>query len=375
MIALMARLILLSQLKVLTPSGALAPKRYSIIPYAASCHYRLLGAGTGGTQYFKATHHRSFPAFRLPTLMLHSTAAKQMLFESLGLVSSYHRRRPFYSSCIRFAGDSQSGTEGDDSLPEWNLSGLRKEANRLILRQMKKVGKAELRHRKAEASAEGTFDGQSINELLIKLGAENERLDLLTQLEADLALVKPREGIAPGSELGNQIVALGVNDAPPPPAPRGPKKSKGPRQPQVGPRKPYRAYNSLDGIEIQVGRTAKDNDELSIGASRAHPRCWWMHAAGCPGSHVVILCDGDDDGIGLPKSTVLDAAALAANYSKAAGQRRVKVSLTRCRSISKPAGAKPGLVNINGGDVRTVTVDMKAETERLSRLMKQHPPQ
>ena len=100
-----------------------------------------------------------------------------------------------------------------------------------------------------------------------------------------------------------------------------------------------------------------------------------MHAAGCPGSHVVILCDGDDDGIGLPKSTVLDAAVLAANYSKAAGQRRVKVSLTRCRSVSKPAGAKPGLVNINSGDVRTVTVDMKAETERLSRLMKQHPPQ
>ncbi len=234
-----------------------------------------------------------------------------------------------------------------------------------------------MRHRKAQAAADGIFDGQDEAELLAKLEAEQGRLHALNELEAELALVKPKEGVTAGSALEVTLLELGVNDAPPPQAPRGPKKPKGPKgagQPK-GPRKPYRSYASADGVEIRVGRTAKDNDELSVSSARESPRCWWMHAAGCPGSHVVIQCEGEDDGVALPKATVLDAAVLAANYSKAAGSRRVKVSLTRCRSVSKPAGAKPGLVNINGGDVRTVTVDMKAEAPRLARLQEQHPSQ
>ena len=96
-----------------------------------------------------------------------------------------------------------------------------------------------------------------------------------------------------------------------------------------------KVYKSADGIEIFVGRGARDNDELSISSARECPREWWMHAAGCPGSHVVIKCDDDEP----PRPTVLDAAALAAKYSKAAGNR-VSVSLTRCRNVSKPRGAK-----------------------------------
>ena len=285
-------------------------------------------------------------------------------------------RRPYSTAtCVRCAAADDDGS--GDGPRTWNLPGLRKEAARQVLRQLKRVGKAEVRHRKAEAAEGGAFDGQSADELLGKVEEEQARLEALTQLEADLALVKPKEGVVAGSELEATLLSLGVNDAPPPQAPRGPKKKKGPKgpAPSAGPRQAYRSFESADGIEIQVGRTAKDNDELSLGAARVYPRCWWLHAAGCPGSHVVIQCEGDDDGVALPKATVLDAAVLAANFSKAAGQRRVKVSLTRCRSITKPQGAKPGLVNINGGDVRTVTVDMKAEAARLERLQQQHPQQ
>mmetsp|Transcript_38294 Transcript_38294/g.104275 ORF Transcript_38294/g.104275 Transcript_38294/m.104275 type:complete len:165 (+) Transcript_38294:129-623(+) len=151
-----------------------------------------------------------------------------------------------------------------------------------------------------------------------------------------------------------------VKDEAPAVQPRGPKKQKQ-KQP-VTPRKPYKVYKSADGIEIFVGRGARDNDELSISSARECPREWWMHAAGCPGSHVVIKCDDDEP----PRPTVLDAAALAAKYSKAAGNR-VSVSLTRCRNVSKPRGAKPGLVNING-DVATIKLDMKSEADRLGRL-------
>ena len=81
-----------------------------------------------------------------------------------------------------------------------------------------------------------------------------------------------------------------------------------------------------------------------------------------PPSPPHFKCDDDEP----PRPTILDAAALAAKYSKAASQR-VSVSLTRCRNVSKPKGAKPGLVNING-DVTTIKLDMKAEAGRLERL-------
>ena len=85
-------------------------------------------------------------------------------------------------------------------------------------------------------------------------------------------------------------------------------------------------------------------------------------ASGCPGSHVVIRCQDQQ----LPEEVVADAAALAARQSKCQGSV-IKVSLTRCRDIKKPPGAKAGLVQLTG-KVRTVTVNMKAAEERLARL-------
>ena len=41
--------------------------------------------------------------------------------------------------------------------------------------------------------------------------------------------------------------------------------------------------------------------------------------------------------------------------------------MVRCRQVSKPRGAKPGLVQLSG-DVRTVSVCVKDEADRLERL-------
>jgi predicted ribosome quality control (RQC) complex YloA/Tae2 family protein len=87
-----------------------------------------------------------------------------------------------------------------------------------------------------------------------------------------------------------------------------------------------------------------------------------MHASGCPGSHVVIRC-GDEN---LDEQVVHDAAALAARHSKCAGST-IKVSMTRCRHIKKPIGAKAGLVQLTG-PVRTLTVNIKDAEKRLQRL-------
>ena len=87
-----------------------------------------------------------------------------------------------------------------------------------------------------------------------------------------------------------------------------------------------------------------------------------MHAAGCPGSHVVIRCHDDN----LSGEVVQDAAALAARQSKCGGSV-IKVSLTRCRDVKKPPGAKAGLVQLTGS-VRTVSVNMQEADVRLKRL-------
>ena len=68
----------------------------------------------------------------------------------------------------------------------------------------------------------------------------------------------------------------------------------------------------------------------------------------------------------LSEEVVMDAAALAARQSKCTGGT-IRVSMIKCRNVSKPPGAKPGLVRLNG-DVRTVVVNMKAAEKRLKRL-------
>ena len=89
---------------------------------------------------------------------------------------------------------------------------------------------------------------------------------------------------------------------------------------------------------------------------------WWMHASGCPGSHVIVRSHDQN----LDNEVVLDAAALAARQSKCTG-KVIKVSMTRARDIKKPPGAKAGLVMLTG-EVRTITVNMSEAQGRLDRL-------
>lgn len=46
--------------------------------------------------------------------------------------------------------------------------------------------------------------------------------------------------------------------------------------------------------------------------------------------------------------------------------------MVRCRQVTKPGGAKPGLVLLNG-DILTVKIDVKAEKIRGERLEKDRP--
>ncbi|MDY7092680.1 MAG: NFACT RNA binding domain-containing protein [Acidobacteriota bacterium] len=99
---------------------------------------------------------------------------------------------------------------------------------------------------------------------------------------------------------------------------------------------------SPDGLTILVGRTAADNDILSL--RLASPRDFWFHVAADSGSHVVVRNPDNLDR--LPRETQQMAAGLAAGYSKARRGGRVPVHVTRCSEVSKPKGLPPGKVRL-----------------------------
>ena len=98
------------------------------------------------------------------------------------------------------------------------------------------------------------------------------------------------------------------------------------RRPEPEKRLPYRVFHSQKGAEIRVGRSARDNDELSIRHCRG--KDMWLHTADSPGSHVVLFVR---DGIEPPKDVIEAAAAVAAlqgiEVSTLAEQRTAVIEL------------------------------------------------
>lgn len=127
------------------------------------------------------------------------------------------------------------------------------------------------------------------------------------------------------------------------------------------PRRPYKTFAARSGAEIRVGRSARDNDELTLRHARGNDL--WLHTADVPGSHVVLRLE---HGAEAQHDDVLDAATLAVHFSPARGGDRVPVHVVHRKHVSKPKGAKPGLVQLAGG--RTLVV--KTDPERLARLLR-----
>jgi predicted ribosome quality control (RQC) complex YloA/Tae2 family protein len=120
-----------------------------------------------------------------------------------------------------------------------------------------------------------------------------------------------------------------------------------------------RRYRSSDGYEILVGRGSRDNDHLTFRVARSYDL--WLHTADYPGSHVVVRARGRDDDI--PHRTIVEAAQLAAHFSRAAKDSKVAVNYAPRKFISKPKGAAPGLVYLSS--FRTLMVEPREALERV----------
>ncbi len=114
-------------------------------------------------------------------------------------------------------------------------------------------------------------------------------------------------------------------------------------------------FETSDGFTVLVGRNNRQNDKLTLKTARNGDI--WFHTKNIPGSHTVLVTQGKE-----PSSQAMEeAAVLAARYSRAKDSSQVPVDYTQIRNVSKPQGAKPGMViYVN---YKTVFVNPQQELE------------
>ncbi|MBT7310911.1 DUF814 domain-containing protein, partial [bacterium] len=101
---------------------------------------------------------------------------------------------------------------------------------------------------------------------------------------------------------------------------------------------PFRRF-VIDGKwEVWVGRSSKENDELTHNASSRDD--WWLHAQGVSGSHVILRTAGQPENV--PNSVREKAAEIAAWFSKARNSSIVPVIITMRKYVRKPRKSLPG---------------------------------
>ena len=98
-------------------------------------------------------------------------------------------------------------------------------------------------------------------------------------------------------------------------------------------------FISSDGFDIYVGKNNTQNDKLTL--KFANSSDMWFHTKNIHGSHVLIKLGTDKN---IPEQTMLEAAGLAAYFSKARESSNVPVDYTIIKNVKKPNGAKPGMV-------------------------------
>jgi predicted ribosome quality control (RQC) complex YloA/Tae2 family protein len=147
----------------------------------------------------------------------------------------------------------------------------------------------------------------------------------LAYLEETLALLELADSFEAISTIERELLEQGLLA----------RRSSQPKGPRSGPLR----LRSSEGVPILVGRSAGQNELVTF--EYAQNEDLWLHARGVPGAHVVVRADGP-----VGDATLLEAAGLAAYFSKARNSTSTEVSLCRRRDVRKVPGGPPGLVTI-----------------------------
>lgn len=101
----------------------------------------------------------------------------------------------------------------------------------------------------------------------------------------------------------------------------------------------YRLFTT-SGWEILVGRNERENELLVTRIARKDDV--WLHAKEIPGSHVLIR--NPERKTQIPMPVLLEAARLAAYFSKGRHSKRVLVDYTFAKYVVRPKGTAAGFV-------------------------------
>ncbi|MBQ2848619.1 MAG: NFACT family protein [Clostridia bacterium] len=168
----------------------------------------------------------------------------------------------------------------------------------------------------------------------------------LAYLESVIDSVNRADGYSELAEIRNELYEQGYL-----------KRAKNDKTKKSKPMPPME-YVSDDGYTILVGRNNVQNDILTFKTAAKDDS--WFHTQKIPGSHVVVIGNGDI----IPELTCRQAAILAAYHSGGRESSQVAVDYTEVRSLKKPAGAKPGKVIYHTYNTMWVTPDREL-CERL----------
>lgn len=113
-------------------------------------------------------------------------------------------------------------------------------------------------------------------------------------------------------------------------------KMKGYKPPKQIKSSPYK-LKTLGGYTVLVGRNNMQNDKLTLKDAARHDI--WFHTKDVPGSHVILVTEGEEP----PAEDYTEAARIAAYFSQSPSDS-VAVDYTRVSNIKKPGGSKPGFV-------------------------------
>lgn len=153
---------------------------------------------------------------------------------------------------------------------------------------------------------------------------EKDRLDL-EYFESVLDSITRADSIAELNEIRQELADTGIIYIN-----RNVKKAK--------PDNTFREYASKNGMKILVGKNNRQNDLLTL--SVASKQDIWFHTKNIPGSHTVLITNGQP----VDEETLIFTASIAAFHSKATLSSSVPVDYTMIKFVKKPSGAKPGMV-------------------------------
>jgi predicted ribosome quality control (RQC) complex YloA/Tae2 family protein len=128
-------------------------------------------------------------------------------------------------------------------------------------------------------------------------------------------------------------------------------------QTSKAPEEKYRVFLLDDQHTLYVGKSAANNDELTM--KFAKQQDWWLHVRGASGSHAVLRGVA---GPKIPKQVLEAAAGITAYYSHARNASYVPVVYTQRKYVRKPKGANVGAVVIDKEQTVMVKPSLPAGT-------------